>query len=291
MAIIDADSDVLTPVYPPQRTPDAGITDAIRASLTQAWTPGAIGHWVGDVSSPKPGHGSSTRWCAGAATMKLYPRANTIIEIGGDDSKLITLKAPDAEGKREIADFAMNTLCAAGTGSFLDKQASRLSLSIEQFGELGAQVDDPPRVAGRCSVFAKSDMIHLQQLDADAGHRGRRMRWCNFRSTVAAATELQAPTLPGRGSQCRHRRRCRKVLGLGEDELIVPEHLLRAPSARLNAVETGEIRCRAGQTRRACCLRGCFRRFRWSRCRLESNWIRDGRPQPASAEDTCVPGH
>ena len=99
------------------------------------------------------------------ATVKICPRARTVIEIGGEDSKLILLHRDTATGKAIIEDFSMNTICAAGTGSFLDQQASRLGLSIEgEFGELALKSKKPPRIAGRCSVFAKSDMIHLQQI-------------------------------------------------------------------------------------------------------------------------------
>ena len=58
----------------------------------------------------------------------------------------------------------MNTVCAAGTGSFLDQQASRLNIPITQFGELALQSETPVRIAGRCTVFAESDMIHKQQM-------------------------------------------------------------------------------------------------------------------------------
>ena len=55
-----------------------------------------------------------------------------------------------------MSDFAMNTMCAAGTGSFLDQQATRIGVSIEdEFGKLAAKSKTPPRIAGRCSVFAK----------------------------------------------------------------------------------------------------------------------------------------
>ena len=57
----------------------------------------------------------------------------------------------------------MNELCAAGTGSFLDQQASRFGLTIEEFADLALKSKTPSTIAGRCSVFAKSDMIHLQQ--------------------------------------------------------------------------------------------------------------------------------
>ncbi|MEW6586684.1 MAG: BadF/BadG/BcrA/BcrD ATPase family protein, partial [Nitrospirota bacterium] len=94
------------------------------------------------------------------ATQMLSPHVKTIIEMGGEDSKLILL----SEDGRSIQDFSMNSVCAAGTGSFLDQQAERLRLSIEEFSELALRSEKPPRIAGRCSVFAKSDMIHLQQI-------------------------------------------------------------------------------------------------------------------------------
>ncbi|MDP1758719.1 MAG: acyl-CoA dehydratase activase, partial [Thermodesulfovibrionales bacterium] len=92
------------------------------------------------------------------ATRKLSPHIRTIIELGGEDSKLIML------GENGVKEFSMNSVCAAGTGSFLDQQAERLRLTIEEFSELSLKSKRPPRIAGRCSVFAKSDMIHLQQI-------------------------------------------------------------------------------------------------------------------------------
>jgi predicted CoA-substrate-specific enzyme activase len=99
-----------------------------------------------------------------AAVSHLYPDIEkaTVIEMGGQDSKLIFLHTVD--GVRQVRDFALNTVCAAGTGSFLDQQADRLGINIEdEFGRLALQSKNVPRMAGRCSVFAKSDMIHLQQ--------------------------------------------------------------------------------------------------------------------------------
>ena len=92
------------------------------------------------------------------ATKKLYPHVKTVFELGGEDSKLIILN------NRGIDDFSINSVCAAGTGSFLDQQAERLRISIEEFSELSLRSKKPSRIAGRCSVFAKSDMIHLQQI-------------------------------------------------------------------------------------------------------------------------------
>lgn len=92
------------------------------------------------------------------AASTMVPDVQTVFEIGGQDSKIIVLRGGI------VTDFAMNTVCAAGTGSFLDQQASRLNIPITQFGELALQSKVPVRIAGRCTVFAESDMIHKQQM-------------------------------------------------------------------------------------------------------------------------------
>jgi len=91
------------------------------------------------------------------AAQKEVPGVRTILEIGGQDSKIIILR------NGVICDFAMNTVCAAGTGSFLDRQAARLEIPIEEFGAYALRSTTPVRIAGRCAVFAESDMIHKQQ--------------------------------------------------------------------------------------------------------------------------------
>ena len=91
------------------------------------------------------------------ASTYYHPEAGTIFEIGGQDSKLIIVEDGIA------VDFAMNTVCAAGTGSFLDHQAERLGVPIEEFGGLALEADRDVRIAGRCTVFAESDMISKQQ--------------------------------------------------------------------------------------------------------------------------------
>jgi predicted CoA-substrate-specific enzyme activase len=98
-----------------------------------------------------------------AAIAQLYPDLSeaTVIDMGGQDSKLIFLDR--SNGRLGMRDFALNSACAAGTGAFLDQQAQRLGIEIEQFGAMALNSRMVPRMAGRCSVFAKSDMIHLQQ--------------------------------------------------------------------------------------------------------------------------------
>ena len=91
------------------------------------------------------------------AALLYIPQVQTVIEIGGQDSKIIIIR------HGIVTDFGMNTVCAAGTGSFLDHQALRLNMSIEEFSQQALNSKTPVPIAGRCTVFAESDMIHKQQ--------------------------------------------------------------------------------------------------------------------------------
>lgn len=91
-------------------------------------------------------------------TLSFYPECKTILEIGGQDSKIILLN------NGIITDYAMNTLCAAGTGAFLSSQAKRLGIDIEKFGQLALSSNNPVKIAARCTVFAESDLIHKAQV-------------------------------------------------------------------------------------------------------------------------------
>ncbi len=159
----------------------------------------------------------------------LAPGARTIIEMGGQDAKLILLAGNSGNGRLQIEDFSMNSLCAAGTGSFLDQQASRLGLTIEEFGQLALKSSCPPRIAGRCSVFAKSDMIHLQQAatpdyDIVAGLCFAVAR--NFKGSVARGKPVKPPVVfqGGVAANPGMIRAFREVLELMEKDLMVPAH-------------------------------------------------------------------
>ena len=91
----------------------------------------------------------------------VVPDVRTILEIGGQDSKIILLR------NGIVTDYAMNTICAAGTGSFLMSQAKRLGLAIEELGEMALKSQNPTRIAARCTVFAESDLVHKAQI----GHK------------------------------------------------------------------------------------------------------------------------
>ena len=91
-------------------------------------------------------------------TLSLHPDVKTILEIGGQDSKIILLE----DGI--VVDYAMNTLCAAGTGSFLSSQAERLGIAVEDFGSIALTAKKPTKIAARCTVFAESDLVHKMQI-------------------------------------------------------------------------------------------------------------------------------
>lgn len=91
-------------------------------------------------------------------TLAFYPNVRTILEIGGQDSKIILIK----DGI--IVDYSMNTLCAAGTGAFLSSQAKRLGVAIEDFGKMALLSKNPVKIAARCTVFAESDLVHKAQV-------------------------------------------------------------------------------------------------------------------------------
>lgn len=91
-------------------------------------------------------------------TLTFYPDVKTILEIGGQDSKIIILE------NGIITNYAMNTLCAAGTGAFLSSQAKRLGIEINDFGTYALKSKNPTKIAARCTVFAESDLVHKAQV-------------------------------------------------------------------------------------------------------------------------------
>lgn len=153
-------------------------------------------------------------------TSFFVPEVRTIIEIGGQDSKIIILENGVA------VDFAMNLICAAGTGSFLDAQAFRLKIPIEKFGKLALESENPTNVGSRCTVFAESDMIHKQQIghkveDIVAGLCQGLAR--NFLANVAKGKNIQPPIvfLGGVSENIGMRKSFETSLG---HKIVIPEY-------------------------------------------------------------------
>jgi predicted CoA-substrate-specific enzyme activase len=172
------------------------------------------------------------------AAMHYIPEVQTVIEIGGQDSKIIVIR----DGV--VVDFGMNTVCAAGTGSFLDHQASRLDIDIEQFGEHALKSKMPVRIAGRCTVFAESDMIHKQQM----GHKTDDIIYglCqalvrNYLNNVALGKEI-LPQVVFQGGVAFNRGIVKALNEALDTQVIVPPHheLMGAIGAALLAREEME---------------------------------------------------
>ena len=159
--------------------------------------------------------------CHALAALHYIPEVRTIIEIGGQDSKIIIVR------NGVVTDFGMNTVCAAGTGSFLDHQAMRLNMSVEEFAQRTLSSDTPVHIAARCTVFAESDMIHKQQM----GHRIEDILYglCqalvrNYLSNVGSGKDIQPPIVFQGG--VAFNRGIVKALNeeLGPKVIVLPHH-------------------------------------------------------------------
>lgn len=171
------------------------------------------------------------------AAIHLHPDVQTIFEIGGQDSKVTVVR----DGV--VVDFAMNLVCAAGTGSFLDSQAKRLDISIEQLSAAAMLSQRPTSIAGRCTVFAESDMIHKQQV----GHRQADivMGLChamvrNFLSNVCTGKEIR-PKIVLQGGVSANQGICRAFREILKCDLVVPRYsmVMGAYGAALLAAAAG----------------------------------------------------
>lgn len=168
-------------------------------------------------------------------TLTYFPSVQTILEIGGQDSKIILLR----DGV--ITDFGMNTVCAAGTGSFLEHQAQRLNIKIEDFGEIALKSKRPVRIAGRCTVFAESDMVHKQQMghtteDILGGLSEALVR--NYLNNIALGKEI-LPPVAFQGGVAFNKGIIRAFeLALGTKVIVPPHHeVMGAVGAALLAQE------------------------------------------------------
>ena len=95
--------------------------------------------------------------CHGRGVNFLFPEARTIIDIGGQDSKAISI-----DEKGDVANFAMNDKCAAGTGRFLEVMAGVLGITVEEIGPLSLTSNDPCQISTTCTIFAETEMVSLR---------------------------------------------------------------------------------------------------------------------------------
>lgn len=163
--IIDAENNVLRSSY---LWTEGSPIDAVKRLLKELFkeendfkvvgvgTTGSARKLIGSILNANIVKNEITAHAIG--TTSICPNVGTIIEIGGQDSKIMLLE----DGI--VTDYAMNTLCAAGTGSFLSSQAKRLGVEPEDFGSIALKSKNPALLAARCTVFAESDLVHKAQL-------------------------------------------------------------------------------------------------------------------------------
>ncbi len=152
-----------------------------------------------------------------------YPQVRTVFELGGESAKYIRLN------QGGIKDYDRSGECAAGTGSFLDQQALRMQYSVEEVGGLVCEASCAARIAGRCSVFAKSDMIHAQQKGYSPAEILRGL--CdavarNFKGAIVKGRPVETPValIGGVTQNAGVTNALREAFGLSAEQLFVPEH-------------------------------------------------------------------
>jgi predicted CoA-substrate-specific enzyme activase len=228
MAVLDEDGELVAHVYMPTEGRPIEMVQQGLVRIREKLPENTV---IGGVATT-----GSARYLAGVivnadlikneitshatAALLNFPEVQTVIEIGGQDSKIIIIR----DGI--VTDFGMNTVCAAGTGSFLDHQALRLNISIEEFSQRATNSQTPVRIAGRCTVFAETDMVHKQQM----GHRIEDILYglCqalvrNYLNNVGLGKEIKSPVV-FQGGVAFNRAIIRAFEEELETEIIVPPH-------------------------------------------------------------------
>ena len=212
--------------------------DTDKMKIVGAGTTGSARRLVGAMIGATVVKNEITAHAVG--TTFLHPDVRTILEIGGQDSKIICVDDGIA------VDYAMNTLCAAGTGSFLSSQAHRLGVEVEEFGEIALTSKKPANIAARCTVFAESDLVHKIQVgyareDIIAGLCNAVAS--NYLNNVGKGKKIAAPVVFQGGVS--------KNVGvvhafeeqLGMEVAVDPDgHLMGAFGAALLAADAGPVR-------------------------------------------------
>jgi len=179
-----------------------------------------------------------------------YPQVRTVFEMGGEASKYLRLD-PNVTGKHlGIVDYQTSGECAAGTGSFIDQQATRLLYSIEQVGPAACAASCAARIAGRCSVFAKTDMIHAQQKGYTTDQILRGL--CdavarNYKSSLVKGRAVVPPVafIGGVAMNEGVRNALRDAFKLKDADLIIPEHYAWLGAVGAAMLESEEYRKRS----------------------------------------------
>ena len=172
----------------------------------------------------------------------LAPQAACVMQMGAQSGVFATGFAAGA-----APEFAMNESCAAGTGSFFEDQMQRLGLPLDSYSDLVTRAQSVPRLSGRCSVFAKTDIIHRQQEGVPVEDILQGLCHATvkaFKATIVRSLPVENPLALAGGTLLNAGvvRAVREVFDLGEDELLADPQLVNAQAvgAALAAAEAGE---------------------------------------------------
>jgi len=228
MAVLDENDELVSHTYrPTQGNPTRAVQQGLK-QVSQRLPEDADIYGVATTGSARSLAGAivgadfvkNEITCQAVAALRYMPHVQTIIEIGGQDSKIIIIR----DGV--VTDFDMNTVCAAGTGSFLDHQAQRLNISIDEFSRLALASNTPVHISGRCTVFAESDMITKQQ----TGHRTESIVYglCqalvrNYLSDVGLGKDIKPPVV-FQGGVAFNQGIVRAFQEELDTEIIIPPH-------------------------------------------------------------------
>lgn len=161
-AVILEDGEILSysivPTTPkPARTAQDAMDEALKkGNLSLDKIDYIVGTGYGRVKIPFANSELSELSCHGKGAHSLIPSIRTIIDVGGQDCKVIKV---DKNGK--ILDFAMNDKCAAGTGRFLEVMARTLELYLEELGPISLESKNQAKITAQCSVFAETEVVSL----------------------------------------------------------------------------------------------------------------------------------
>ncbi|MFX1571580.1 MAG: acyl-CoA dehydratase activase [Promethearchaeota archaeon] len=161
-AVILKDGEILSysivPTTPkPEITAQNAMNEALeKANFSLEDIEYLVGTGYGRVKIPFANSETSELTCHGKGAHSFVPSIRTIIDVGGQDCKVIKV---DKNGK--ILDFAMNDKCAAGTGRFLEVMARTLELKLEELGPISLQSKNQAKITAQCSVFAETEVVSL----------------------------------------------------------------------------------------------------------------------------------
>ncbi|MBU0595822.1 CoA activase [Candidatus Bipolaricaulota bacterium] len=160
--IIDDDGVVSSAIAPSTTDPSNTATLVIETALGEAGLTSVeeleciVGTGYGRRSVPFRARDISEISCHAYGAFWLNPRARTVVDIGGQDCKVISL-----DGSGRVLEFAMNDKCAAGTGRFFEAMARAMDCTLEELEALSLSSSTPEQITSQCSVFAESEVITL----------------------------------------------------------------------------------------------------------------------------------